>query len=448
MDTKNFFKKPNTLFLEIPKSKIFVGLFLGVFFALTFYILLQLFRKIIIVFDALLHNYELFLITEEANQFYNFLFAFIAVFFAFTMVFVYLLDSAKSFLSEKNYKIKAIINQQRLTNWFFLSWFSRIGYLIGLLALDYEGYNIYSENKYILILFVVVFFGQIWMSIRWFTKGNKFKWFVVVLLITLSLSFGLSHINVLNNELIDKSILSKNVLYKNNVHVVKSKMSTEITHRSLILNIVIPNKTNKVKLIVDGKEIELKDFEKGVFEYWKSISKAEKPFVRYVLFVDKNLKVKIIDDIKQRLIKIGGRRLYYATKDNLKTPFYYKSYQGLGIHLNDYIPFNKASKEVAISILENGRYFFNGKTLFKVDLVKEIKRYFNREGIKALRIYRNKNITFYQYFQVLESSKEAINQLRNEFSQKGYATDYINLNNSQIKFIKEKYPWHIIDEFE
>ncbi|QVY64505.1 hypothetical protein [Polaribacter sp. Q13] len=448
MSLKNPYKKKHYLFLDISKRKAFVGCFYGVVFSVVFYSFLQLFRKLIIVFDALLHDYELFLITEKANQFYNFLFAFIAVYFAFSLILTYFLDTPRTFLSKYNYKVKSIINQQRLTNWIFLSWFSRLGILISLLAFGYEGFNFYSENKYIFILFFVAFYGQIWMSIRGFFKSHKLKWFFITLFITLSFSFALSQIHILNDEFINKSILSKNVLYKNNIHVVKSEVATKIVHRSLILNIVIPNEIHNQKLIVDGKEIDLIDFEKSISKYWKWISEAEIPFVQYVLFVDENLEVKFVDDLKKRLIKIEGRRLYYATsKVNSKEPFYYKTNKGVGVYLQNYIPYSNIneSKEVAIKILKNGEYSFNGKIINKVDLSKELKKYFQK-GVTSIRIYKNEKTKFYEYFQVLESSKKVINELRDAFSQKGYATDYINLNREQKKYIREKYRWQIIDE--
>ena len=113
---KSSFNKNSYRFLDTSKRRIIGGVFLGVSYAVVFYALLQFFRKSIIVFDAILNDYELFLITEEANQVYNFLLAFISVFFAFTIVISYLLDVPKKFLSKYNYKRKFVLNQQRITN--------------------------------------------------------------------------------------------------------------------------------------------------------------------------------------------------------------------------------------------------------------------------------------------------------------------------------------------
>jgi biopolymer transport protein ExbD len=451
MLSKISFNKNKRSFLEISKSRIFFGLFLGIFYAVIFYAFLQLFRKSIIVFDAMLNDYELFLVTEKANQFYNFLFAFIAVFFSFTLVFIHFFDTPKKFLSKYNYKRKSIINQQRLMNWFFLSWFSRIAYFIGLLALSYEGVNLYSENKHILILFIIVFFGQIWISIRWFFKKNKLKWFCITFFSCLLFSFGLSKIDLLKAATIDKVILQKNLFYKHKVHVVTSDVATKRKYKYLCIDIVIPNEINKQTIIFEGEEINEKELEDRIIKHWYQFSEAEIPFINHTLFIDKNVKMKVVYDLKKRMNKINVERVSYSTKKHgTKKPFYYKSENALSFYLpNNFIDIEKdISKEVSIKIAKNGLYILNDKSISKDKLTKSIKEYFELNGTKSIRVYINENTLFHEYFKVLESSKKAVDELRNEYSQKGYALDFSLLNREQRSFIRKKIRWHIIDEIK
>jgi D-hexose-6-phosphate mutarotase len=104
------------------------------------------------------------------------------------------------------------------------------------------------------------------------------------------------------------------------------------------------------------------------------------------------------------------------------------------------------SEEVFIKIEDNGLYFFNNKTIHKNELIKNIKEYFKLNGTKSIRIFINNNTLFHEYFQVFESSKIAVDELRNEYSQKGYAVNFSSLNRKQKSFIREKIRWHIIDE--
>ncbi len=445
-----FKRRSNTdLILKLSKREIFIGVFIGLSFSFIFYFLIQLFKKTIIILDALIHDYELYFLPKEEMQFYNFFYAFIAIFFGYTIVLNYFLDKPIKFLSKYNYKRKSILNQQRLTNWFFLSWFFRMAIIISFFALDYDGFVIYPDYSYIIVLIVLTLFGQIWISMRYFFKRNKLKSFFIVLLITASFSFGLSQINILNEELIDKNILSNNDLYTHNVHVVESNVSIEIKHKSLILDIVIPDQTKVQMLIVEGEEIEIKDFEKSIFKFWNRISEAERPYVNYTLFIDRNVEMKLIDELKQRLIKIKGRRIYYASRKTAsKAPFYYKSNQGLGIYLQRKIFNDKVneSKEVRIKILEKGNYFFNDKTINKDKLSKEIKNYFQKNGVKSFRIYMDNSTKFHEYFEVLENSKKVVDDIRNQYSRKSFGIDYVNLNRKQRQFLREKYRWQIIDE--
>ncbi len=306
---------------------------------------------------------------------------------------------------------------------------------------------------YILIIFITAFFGQIWMTIRCFFKKNILTWFFIVLSITISFSFGLSQINILNDELIDKTILSENDLYKYDIHVSSSEVSTEIRHKYLSLNILVPKSTNGQLLVVDGKEIKLINFENAIFKFLDELSESDRFFINYILFVDENVEMKFILELKQRLIKIGASRLYYATKKvDSNSPFYHNSNQGFGSFLGKDIPYNtlSASKEVGIEILNNGLYFFNGKRIKKGDLTKDMKKYFQKKEVQSFRIYMKENTKFHEYFQVLESSKIVIYDLRNLNSKKDYGISYDNLNRKQKgkQILRKKYRWQVIDIIE
>ena len=80
MRNSNFLHTDTELF-EIPKSRLIMGLFAGLFFAFCYYAFMYLTRETF-RFASLTVDYDLWILTDNEVRFYNLIFAFISVIFA------------------------------------------------------------------------------------------------------------------------------------------------------------------------------------------------------------------------------------------------------------------------------------------------------------------------------------------------------------------------------
>ena len=447
MNQKNSYNNKKHLLLEISKRKVFVGVFVGVFFSIIFYTFLKLISKIYIVFDALFHDYELITFSEKVTDYYSFLFAFIAVYFSFSVVFNFIIETPKKFLSKYNYKRNAVLNQQRVTNWFFLSWFSRIGMLIGLLALDMSSSGFLSDNSFIVILFIITFIGQMWISINRFLSKNKFKWFLVTVFTSLLLAFLISKIEVIDNNAINKSILSKNILYKHNIKRVISENFQHLPeHRSLYFNIYLKENNNHLLIKTDNSFFARNKSLKDKITFFKSrISEAEEAFIIYILYVDKDVKMKHILKLKKNLKEEGANNIFYSVVKK-EQPFYKKTNKAFGFYLNLRKQKVIDIETMKIKFLADKLFLFQGKRLSKVDLKKAIKERIKEYGLSPFVLSFKNETKFEEYFAVLSLTREVIDEFRNNMALKGYNQEYNSLSRSLKKPIKEKYYWAFVDD--
>ena len=236
-------------------------------------------------------------------------------------------------------------------------------------------------------------------------------------------------------------------MFKNDIRIVESKIGTKIMNEYLSCEIIISK--NK-EILFEGKKVNIDELNNKVLEFKNLFSEYEIPFIKFILFIDRNVKMKEVNNIKKKLNEINIERIVFSTKEiGDKNPFYYKSNLGLGIYLpNNFInrKDEDINQEIVIKILNKKKYLFKKDTISEKNLTKAINVNFQKEGTKSIRVFYSKENTFQEYFNVLEHSKEAVTILRNTYSKNAYGVDFEKLNRIQKKPIKEKYRWHIIDE--
>lgn len=440
---KEYLKKSKERF-NTSKRRVFIGGFFWLLFSIIFYAFLIVVGKTFILFSAFFNDYEIIIIPEKSKNYYSFFLAFIAVFFSFSLLFNFIIDKPKKFFSKYNYKRNIIINQQRTVNWFFMNWFFRIATLFGILAIDYSTASFFTDNIYLIILLIIVFIGQIWMSIRCFIHKNKLKWFIVSVFSLLIFSFLISKIKVINNDEIDKSVLARNTLYKLDIKRVESNLYQHLpTHRALSFNIYIKQKEDKIITVSDFDKFLLGNTLRGKINKFKHrISEAEIPFISYILHIDKRVKMKHVLELKNMLKEEEGNNVYYSIYDKEK-PFFYKSNKIFGFKLNLY---EMQPNFIRISFLENNKYYFQNNVFSKEDLKRSLKNRINEEGISSFVLSFDENISFEEYFTILSLTREIVDEFRNNMALKGYNQGYNSLSKGLKEPIKNKYYWAFIDE--
>lgn len=436
--------------IHLSKRKMFIGGLLGFVYSVVFYAFIKLISKSLVVFDAILHNYELIILPKSKQDFYSFLIAFIAVNFSFSIIFSFFIDIPKSFLGKYDYKRKNILNLQRVTNWFFLNWFCRMAFMFGILALSFESDNFFSNLIYLFYLIIIVFLGQMWMSIRPFLNKNKIKTFLIFISSTLLLTFAISIIEVIDNEIVNNYILSKNKLYKYNIDRVTSNSHQNLPqYQRRFFDIYLKESKGKLltKTEISNYYLESKSLSNHISYFKNSLSEYEKPFIGYVLLIDKDVKMKYVKNTLKTLKQNEAKRVYYSTKDK-ELPFYVKSTNALGFILNNNNPEEIKLESIKIKILDKGKFYFQNDTLSKDLLRKSLLKKIQINGILPFVISYNENTSFERYFEVLSLTKSIIDKFRDEYTQKGYNQNYSTLPRSIKKTIKQELYWVFIDNME
>ncbi len=456
---KGFLKNRIEIF-ELSKLKLFIGIILGLFYAFFFYFFLKLIREFFRFFAATLHDYNLLVLSEQVTSFYNFFYAFIAVLFAQSVVMIYWFDRPRKYLSKYNYKRLSIINDHRVTNWYFLHWFAKVGYMFGLVAVDSYTFNIYPDYRYLFVLTAIVLYLQVWNNFRNTLKNKSLKWMLYSLIIVLTVSFGLSKIDVIDYQRMNESQLNNNISYKYNINPPISKLYEEFTHKNLVFDLYfVENTIDSIPDIIINKSIiNQKKLQDKLHELQYVFQAEELPFINYRLHINREIKMKYVTELKSKLYEYGAVKNSYAirpfgTKQDI--PIYHEFYSSFPAH-KIITNFNEVVREnqIEIRFLKSGDYLFNNSVINLKTLKIKLKESIKSNPNYSLKIYITDWISFNDYFKVISSLGESIYELRDEYSQRIFLMNYKKLKRNRYshynkyKKVINKYNIYVIDKIE
>jgi hypothetical protein len=128
-------KKQSIAELKISRVQFFSGVILGLTYAFIFYSFLYLTREAIRVL-TITEEHNLWMLTDNEVWVSNLFFAFISVIMGQSICFTFWFYKPKQVFKKSKISKYRIVHEQRFFNWFFLSWFSRLGIFIALLLGD------------------------------------------------------------------------------------------------------------------------------------------------------------------------------------------------------------------------------------------------------------------------------------------------------------------------
>ena len=158
MPLKKGFLKNKIAFFNFSKLDLFIGVFVFLSLSFVFYFLMKLLREFFRIFAGVWGYKDLLVLSQNENNFYNFFFAFIAVLFAQSIVITFWLNRPNYFKNKYNYKRNMIVNDHRVTMWYFMHWFAKMGLMFGLVVLDSYSLDFYSDYRYLFYLTAIVLF--------------------------------------------------------------------------------------------------------------------------------------------------------------------------------------------------------------------------------------------------------------------------------------------------
>ena len=427
--------------LKLSKLEIVIGVVLGITYSIIFFLFLKLFREIIRITPGIINNYpEIIILDDKVVNFYNFFFAFIAVLFAQSYVVTYWFDKPQRFGERYHYKKATIVNDQRMTNWYFVHWFAKVGFIVGLVAVDWFGFNVYENYKYTFYLGALVLFLQGWLSFRLFYRKKSIKWVLISFVSIIALSFILSKIELIDYNKINKNILKYNPIYNYDIHPPKSVFSNQIKDKNFLNELFFYN--DKGFLIINYKNNNynidylprlIKNIQNNLYAYENELS-------YYMLYINKKESLKNIKYIEDILSENDINNLAYTIqKFDDNRPYYFGKNYYLKKPLQLY-EHNKTSNNI-ISIVQNKSLVNKNLVIIDKDTInlKSLEKVLKTKILNSSDYLINFNIdddlTFQNYIDILSSIQLCINDLREDYKSKTYGDRiYDQLNYDDFYF--------------
>ena len=413
-------------------------------------------------------NYDLWVLTDAEVSFYNLFFAFVSVIFGQSFCFTYWIHRPKKFFSNINFRRDTIVNDQRVLMWAFLSWFSKLAVVYGIMfgfsfRSGYYTFSLYPDYKYIFFLVIIVLFFQSWNTIRPTFKHTSLKWLIVSALIVSAISFGMSMINVVDYNKLNESVLQKNIHHNYILELPESSTYSRSERLSLVENIYVAlpkggDKSTGPVIVIHNEEVALADLYHKINQLRLNRDDVDRKFMTFQLFIHKEIDMGFVNKLKHELSKAGHSQIGYMV-----TPFDPKFDQKYYIHFSfkmklpgidsekynihdAYEYFNRYENSIEIKQLESGVCLVND-TLIELKKLKEsLKERIQRNSNYAIKFFVNNSVDFSNYFKVLVYSKEAVNELRDQYSLSMYSRKYDEIfREDELDDVQKKYPYSIIE---
>lgn len=463
---KNFLHT-NLKSFEISKRKLIVGVLIGVSYSFAFYSFLYLVREGLRVM-SIVENFDLWVLTDEEVNFYNLFFAFLSLIIGQSVCFSYWVDKPNKPFKKKIRRRNSIVNDLRSLNWFFLSWFAKLALvfatMVGFSSSDgYYAFSFYPDYKYLFILLIIVLYLYTWNTIQLTFKRKSYKWMLISILAISCTAFLFSKINLINYKVVDNIFKQESIHEKYHLVVPESNVYDRIrTSKETSKDIYLVNRKNQTNnndpvIVIDEQEIEL-DILYFRLNDW--VNKGERDDLwdkHFQLHIHEDIKMGFVNKLKKELSKTNLFRTSYAvTPLNPKYDKRYYKDHAFKIKMQNYDysinpSFNyeeliaKYSNIIKINQEESDVFYINDSHVEVYEIKKTIKNLIQEEPNYIIKFYINDEDNFSSYFKVLSFTKEAIDDLRNEYYLKEKIKEKKGEFYDATKELTKKYPYRIYE---
>jgi len=466
MTLKKKFLQPQIKFLEISRSKLVVGIVLGITYSFAFYSFLYVCREVFRVLSVDFYS-DMFVLSDSEVNFYNLFFAFISVIFGQSVCFNFWFDKPRAFQDRFNRRRLSIVNDQRVLNWFFLDWFAKMGVVFGIMfVLALHGgqyvFSFYPKYNYIFVLIVIVLFFQTWNTLRWTFLRRSLKWFLLSIAILSVISVGLSRINLIDYKALNDNFLKKNIQFNYQLLLPESDIYHRVERRSLVLNLFVVQDTSLYKptepiIIIDNQVVGLEGVRTKIEKFQEGMHEYDRSIFTVLIFINRDIKMGIVNQLKSELSNCGVSRIAYAVVP--VHPLYdQRYYQDIGMYFrlqrnrneNSHGSFVTGKLDEKQNIIEIHQlemdYCLVKDSLVDNENVKEVvQKLILKNSDYLIKFYLNDQVIFSSYLKVLTSCRSALYELRDYYAQNRYSKKYDELFISEIDEVNMHYPYRLIE---
>lgn len=463
---KNFLHKKENL-IKIKKNRFIVGILIGLGYAISFYSILYLIRESFRILPAAL-SYDIWVLSDTDVNFYNIFFAFISVIFGQSVCFTYWFNNPKKLFGRYYLRQISIVNDQRVFTWYFLSWFSKLAVVFGIMfGTSLHGahyvFSFYPKYNYVFILIIIVLFFSTWNNIRLTFKKQSLKWLMTSIIIVTALSLGLSRVNVIDYKAINKLYLQNSIYYNHILELPESDSYSRLEKRSLVedIYIVYPKYDQHAKsepiIVIDNKKVQIEELNRKINELQQLRYESDRYYTLFNLHVHKGINMNFINKVKQEISKANVFRIAYAVVpiNSKYDQRYYKEkvvYTRIPKYKSDSILYRelinsikKYSNQIEINEVNKNSCLVNDTVInyseLKETLINQIA--LDTNFIIIFRV--NNKVEFSSYIKVITYTYEAITELIDLYSMNRFSKKYDLLKNDQRKEVRHKYPIRIFE---
>ncbi len=412
-------------FSEIPLTRKYIGPFMGVLVAITFYALLYYSRDIFRDLSARQPEFFWELTKEELN-FYNFFYAAISSLLGQSVCFNIWFHRSRQMFSSPKLFGNRVLNDQNVLIWYFLAWFGKLAFLYWIFfGLTFWGghyiFSFYPDYNYL--------FLQSWTNFRLLFVKQSPKWILTPALILGLFSFALSKVNFIDQEAFQQRKQEASIYNKYDFELPQSdyyeRPYSYLSHE-LVLVLDSSNTESPNLVLFEGQEIPLSEITVAIRAERNQINEAERSLFHINLYVDQRVSIEFVEKVKAEIARADIHKIYYMVVP-LNPEYDVRFYSNYGIvdriHLSHYYP--DSVKYDTIMALPD--FYFeppptisptkirvNSSKLNQAELQEILKERIKEEPAKIIRYNYNPSDPFSKYLRVYSAAHLAVDSLRQE----------------------------------
>lgn len=446
--------------------KLVSGVVVALLMSFVFYFfscaMLEAFRLMTVTLE-----YDIWVPSEKERAFYQLFFAFVSVILAQSFCLAYWFDGPRRVFERGHRSAVQIVNGQRNLNWYFLYWFAKVllcWFCIFSFPGSFYAFSLYPDFKHLFILLIIVLFLHPWVAMRQAFKRKTVKWMALSAVLVTVLAFGMSRINVVDYKSLDNAFLSRNVPHRYSLELPETEALEKVEHATLSKNAYLVQSKDKTEskclIVVDGKTVDLKAFSESMEDWRLCHNEADIPLLSCRLNIDKKVKMKDVDEVRQALADMRFYRVQYAVVPRHREldvryyAFLSLHPQRIPVRFLGYSLYQKWIEDVSdipnqIVVMPKGTGTFeiNGVTTEERECKARFRYLIQQDLDYIIRFKVDEELLYGDYMEIVTSAMEVLNELKDEFAMEKYSKHCGQLYSDEaLEEINSRFPFRFFEE--
>lgn len=446
--------------------KLVSGVVVALLMSFVFYFfscaMLEAFRLMTVTLE-----YDIWVPSEKERSFYQLFFAFVSVILAQSFCLAYWFDGPRRVFERGHRSAVQIVNGQRNLNWYFLYWFAKVllcWFCIFSFPGSFYAFSLYPDFKHLFILLIIVLFLHPWVAMRQAFKRKTVKWMALSAVLVTVLAFGMSRINVVDYKSLDNAFLSRNVPHRYSLELPETEALEKVEHATLSKNAYLVQSKDKTEskclIVVDGKTVDLKAFSESMEDWRLCHNEADIPLLSCRLNIDKKVKMKDVDEVRQALADMRFYRVQYAVVPRHRE-LDVRYYAFLSLHpqripvrfLGDSLyqkwieDVSDIPNQIVVMPKGTGTFEINGVTTEERECKARFRYLIQQDLDYIIRFKVDEELLYGDYMEIVTSAMEVLNELKDEFAMEKYSKHCGQLYSDEaLEEINSRFPFRFFEE--